>query len=120
MAISFAVSGWFSALCEASHKAEEKTAATIGMIFRYWHEVARHDALLTARKRQFSKPVAFVYLIARSLLRLDNSPAVSAEVERFFSKQSPLAADVVPFRPCEQQRVMVRPTRWQKNRALPC
>ena len=63
--------------------------------FHFWHEVARHDALLTARKRQFSEPVAFVYLIARPFLRLDNFPTVSAEAERFFSKQSPLAADAV-------------------------
>ena len=76
----------------------QKVYATLNRMLvmcRSWHEVARHDALLTARKRQFSKPVAFVYLIARPFLRLDNSPTVSAEAERFFSKQSPLAADAV-------------------------
>jgi len=33
-------------------------------------------------------------------------PAVTAEIERFFSEQSPLATEVASFRPREQQRAM--------------
>jgi len=37
---------------------------------------------------------------------LDNPSAVSAEIERFFSDASPLAADIATFRPRTQQREM--------------